>query len=73
MLQLFSGMVSSERSRNNISGKHGTGIPGTRRRKEDGRKRVAVGGRENVARVRPPVLAVGRHLIYCFNYIRIYR
>lgn len=32
-----------------------------------------VEGRENVARVRPPLLSVGRHLIYCFNYIRIYR
>lgn len=40
-----------------------------RRRRRAG---VAMEGR-NVARVRPPVLAVGRHLIYCFNYIRIYR
>lgn len=28
---------------------------------------------EEGAGVRPPALTVGRHLIYCFNYIRIYR
>lgn len=73
-LLLVSSRSVRKRPRNSVRVAYANVIfEGTREEKRQSGKEESGVKRRYQTRDRPLVLTVGRHLIYCFNYIRIYR